>query len=86
MSHWDIPIRTSAPSLPYVRSKIAIIVSIINRFMTSMAYALRDLSDTWTCGDSENTHPKQIKEEPNQDPLDRIIADKKLNVIVVSLL
>jgi hypothetical protein len=54
--------------------------------MTSMAYALRDLSDTWTCGDSENTHPKQIKEEPNQDPLDRIIADKKLNVIVVSLL
>jgi hypothetical protein len=27
------------------RSKIAIIVSIINRFMTSMTYALRDLPD-----------------------------------------
>ena len=46
MPHWAFPIRTSAPSLSHVRSKIAIIVSIINRFMTSMTYALRDLSDT----------------------------------------
>jgi hypothetical protein len=45
MPHWAFPIRTSAPSLSHVRSKIAIIVSIINRFMTSMTYALRDLSD-----------------------------------------
>jgi hypothetical protein len=37
----------SAPSLSHVRSKIAIIVSIINRFMTSMTYALRDLSNRW---------------------------------------
>jgi hypothetical protein len=36
----------SAPSLSHVRSKIATIVSIINRFMTFMTYALRDLSDT----------------------------------------
>jgi hypothetical protein len=36
----------SAPSLSHVRSKIAAIVSIINRFMTFMTYALRDLSDT----------------------------------------
>jgi hypothetical protein len=43
--HWDYLIRTSAPSLPHVRSKIAAIVSIINRFMTSMTYALRDLYD-----------------------------------------
>jgi hypothetical protein len=35
----------SAPSLSHVRSKIATIVSIINRFMTFMTYALRDLSD-----------------------------------------
>ena len=47
MPHWAFPIRTSAPSLSHVRSKIAIIVSIINRFMTSMTYALRDLSDTF---------------------------------------
>jgi hypothetical protein len=46
MPHWAFPIRTSAPSLSHVRSKIAIIVSIINRFMTFMTYALRYLSDT----------------------------------------
>jgi hypothetical protein len=34
-----LPVHTS------VRSKIAIIVSIINRFMTFMTHALRDLSD-----------------------------------------
>jgi hypothetical protein len=45
MPHWAFPIRTSAPSLSHVRSKIAIIVSIINTFMTFMTYALRDLSD-----------------------------------------
>jgi hypothetical protein len=45
MPHWAFLIRTSAPSLFHVRSKIAIIVSIINRFMTFMTYALRDLSD-----------------------------------------
>jgi hypothetical protein len=38
----------SAPSLSHVRSKMAIIVSIINRFMTFMTYALRDLSDIST--------------------------------------
>jgi hypothetical protein len=37
----------SAPSLSHVRSKIATIVSIINRFMTFMTYALRDLSDRY---------------------------------------